>query len=103
MKIVKLATGFAIGYVLGSRAGRDAYEKIVVNVRQMREHPTVVQAQDKATALLSSGTETATEKLHQAAVDTAPDTRATATGKARAPRKSAATAPVEPSVGQPLL
>ncbi|MFF5297052.1 hypothetical protein [Paractinoplanes globisporus] len=103
MKIVKLAAGFAVGYVLGSRAGRDAYEKIAANARQLREHPTVRQAQEKATVALSSGTDAVTAKLHQAAVDTTPGPSTSATGKARpAPKKTAVITPVE-SAGQPLI
>ncbi|MEU8607750.1 hypothetical protein AB0C29_07100 [Actinoplanes sp. NPDC048791] len=33
MRIVKLAAGFAAGYVLGARAGREQYEKITAAVR----------------------------------------------------------------------
>ena len=104
MKIVKLAAGFAVGYVLGSRAGRDTYEKIAANARQVREHPTVRQAKQKATAVLSTGTDAATAKLHQVAVDTAPDRPSAAAGKTRpAPRKPAVATPVEPAVAQPLI
>ncbi|MBM2615075.1 hypothetical protein JIG36_05810 [Actinoplanes sp. LDG1-06] len=67
MKIVKLAAGLAIGYVLGSRAGRETYEKIATNARQLRDHPTVRQTQEKATAMLSNGTDAATAKLHDKA------------------------------------
>jgi hypothetical protein len=35
MKIVSLAAGVAVGYVLGSRAGREKYEQIVANVRRI--------------------------------------------------------------------
>ncbi|WP_305788391.1 hypothetical protein [Symbioplanes lichenis] len=34
MKIMKLATGLAVGYVLGARAGRDKYERIVAVAQQ---------------------------------------------------------------------
>jgi hypothetical protein len=66
MKIMKLAAGFAIGYVLGSRAGRDTYQKIAANARQLGGHPRVQQAQEKAKGLVSTGTDKATEKLRQA-------------------------------------
>src|SRR5262249_40597990 len=100
---MKLAAGLAVGYVLGSRAGRDAYEKIAVNARPPRDHPTVRQAEDKAKALVPRGTDAATAKLHQAATDTTSDTTSgthpTATGRARpAPKKAAVTTPVEPAV-----
>ncbi|GAA2849578.1 hypothetical protein Acy02nite_00450 [Actinoplanes cyaneus] len=118
MKLVKIAAGFAVGYVLGSRAGRDAYEKIATNARQLREHPTVRQAQDKATALLSTGTDAATAKLHQVAADTrptpsaGPTTGSGSTADARPARDTVTPAvvrptpkpvtPVQPAVGSPL-
>nr|WP_231957036.1 MULTISPECIES: hypothetical protein [unclassified Actinoplanes] len=42
----------ALGYVLGSRAGREKYEQIVAAARKARTHPTVTQAQQKAKDLL---------------------------------------------------
>ena len=54
MKVFKLAAGFAAGYVLGSRAGRDKYEQIVATARKAQNHPAVTQVQDKAKQLLSS-------------------------------------------------
>ena len=54
MKVFKLATGLAVGYVLGARAGRDKYEQIVATARKAQNHPAVAQVQDKAKQLLSS-------------------------------------------------
>ncbi|MBL7253430.1 hypothetical protein [Paractinoplanes lichenicola] len=126
MKIVKLAAGFAVGYVLGSRAGREAYEKISANARQLREHPTVRQAQDKATAMLSSGAGAATTRIHQAASGSSdssdsssdfPASTPAATSvsapagvpatrtvkKSPVPKPPAVAAPVESSGSQPLI
>jgi hypothetical protein len=66
MKVVTLAAGMAVGYVLGTRAGREKYELIVANARKVSAHPTVTQAQNKAKALLNSGTDALVAK-------TAPD------------------------------
>jgi hypothetical protein len=38
------AAGFAAGYVVGARAGRERYEQIVKLARQAAEHPAVQQA-----------------------------------------------------------
>jgi hypothetical protein len=38
------AAGFAAGYVVGARAGRERYEQIVKLARQTAEHPAVQQA-----------------------------------------------------------
>lgn len=67
MKIVTLATGLAVGYVLGARAGRDKYEQIVATARKVSNQPSVVQAQDKAKAkakeLVGTGTDAVNAKL----------------------------------------
>jgi hypothetical protein len=55
MRIVKLATGLAVGYVLGSRAGREKYEQIVAGAAQLGRHPAVVQAKQKAMSALGTG------------------------------------------------
>jgi hypothetical protein len=59
--------GLAVGFVLGSRAGRQAYDELVRNVRRVRENPTVQEAagvvQEQATKLYSQGKETVTDKL----------------------------------------
>jgi hypothetical protein len=60
MKVVKLAAGLAIGYVLGSRAGRDKYEQIVAAARKAQNHPAVTQAQEKAKDLLAAANTSAT-------------------------------------------
>ncbi|WP_433728141.1 hypothetical protein ACQP2Y_14180 [Actinoplanes sp. CA-051413] len=39
MRIVKLAAGFAAGYVLGTRAGREKYERITAAVRTVSARP----------------------------------------------------------------
>jgi hypothetical protein len=54
VKVFKFATGLAVGYVLGSRAGRDKYEQIVAAARKAQNHPAVTQAQQKAKELLST-------------------------------------------------
>ena len=53
--MIKLVAGLAIGYVLGSRAGREKYEQIVASARKAQDHPTVVQAQQKVGELLGLG------------------------------------------------
>jgi hypothetical protein len=59
--------GLAAGFVLGSRAGRQAYDELVRNVRRVRENPTVQEAagvvQEQATKLYTQGKETVTDKL----------------------------------------
>ncbi|MEV6851128.1 hypothetical protein [Actinoplanes sp. NPDC051411] len=77
MKLLTFAAGLAAGYVLGSRAGREAYEQIVAQVRQARSNPTVVQAQEKAKGALGTGVDAVNAKLHAAATDKPATPRAT--------------------------
>lgn len=66
MAVLKLAAGIAVGYVLGSRAGREKYEQIAETARKLSAHPTVVQAQEQAKTLMSSGVGTVNAKLETA-------------------------------------
>lgn len=43
-----LIVGVGIGYVLGSRAGRQRYEQIAETARQIAQNPRVQDAADKA-------------------------------------------------------
>ena len=63
MKMLKLAVGFAAGYVLGTRAGREKYEQIAASARKAAAHPTVVQAQEKAKGLVNTGVDKTNAKL----------------------------------------
>ena len=63
MKIFKFAAGFAAGYVLGSKAGREKYEQIAEAARRMRGTPAVQQAQQKAKDMVGTGVETAKAKM----------------------------------------
>ena len=58
MKVFKLAAGLAVGYVLGSRAGREKYDQIAAAARKAQGHPAVAQVQQKARALLNPGADT---------------------------------------------
>jgi hypothetical protein len=59
--------GLAAGFVLGSRAGRQAYDELVRTAQKVKESPTVQEAagvvQAQATKLYSQGKETITDKL----------------------------------------
>lgn len=52
-RMVRLAMGIAIGYVLGSRAGRGHYEKLKRWVTRVVDHPAVQGAAGFARAKLS--------------------------------------------------
>ncbi len=72
MKVVTLAAGVAVGYVLGTRAGREKYEQIAAGARKLSGHPAVVQAQEKAKEAFSAGTDAVTAKLASVSPEPAP-------------------------------
>jgi SLT domain-containing protein len=102
MKVLKLAAGFAVGYVVGSRAGREKYEQIAAYARRTSSHPTVVQAQEKAKSLLANGTQAAVAKLpHDDTATTGPSAGSTRT---TSPVRQSTAARTTPSTvgGDPL-
>ena len=60
MNSVKLRTslliGFATGYVLGSKAGRERYEQIRKLARTIADNPPIRQVIDEAKGLADTGT-----------------------------------------------
>jgi hypothetical protein len=60
-------SGVAVGFVVGSRAGREKYDQLVAASRRLMDHPTVQEAagvvQAQANRLYSEGKEAVSEKL----------------------------------------
>jgi len=114
MKVFKFAAGLAVGYVVGSRAGREKYEQIVAAARKAQNHPAVTQAQQKAKALLGSSTDTSTPATSAALSDlspagtgtnlsTAPTSETPATPVPGPPRRQPKPTPTSPAAaGDPL-
>lgn len=67
-KIITLTAG-AIGFVLGSRAGREPYEKLAAKAGQVRRDPRVQekvsQAQDVATDKAKTAASTVSDKVSE--------------------------------------
>jgi hypothetical protein len=61
--------GMAVGYVLGTREGRERYEQLIRSARKILDHPTVQEArgvvQAEASRLYSEGKEAVSDKLGQ--------------------------------------
>lgn len=59
--------GLGVGYVLGSRAGRQRYEQIVAAARRVKDNPTLQEAaglaQAQAGRLVGTGKDVLAEKL----------------------------------------
>jgi hypothetical protein len=100
MKVLTLAAGFAVGYVLGTKAGRERYEQIAVTARKVSSHPTVVQAQEKAKGYLETGGDAVTAKLKAATGDAPPE--APTVSATPSPRR-ASTAVTPDVAGDPLV
>jgi hypothetical protein len=62
-------TGVGVGYVLGTRAGRERFEQMVSTARKVWESPTVQEAagvvQAQANKLYEQGKQTVNDKLHK--------------------------------------
>ena len=83
MGVTKMAAGFAVGYILGTRAGRDTYERIVDGTRTLANQPA-------AQAVQATGHDAATSVAKTAAAKGDDVTRAdaeTVAGKAQSSRK----------------
>jgi len=55
MKLFWLATGAAVGYVFGTKAGRERYEQIMAAGREWANKPAVADAVDKVQGLANQG------------------------------------------------
>lgn len=80
-KTLTLLAGAAVGYVAGTRAGRERYEQIVAAAQNFTARPAVRDARERVKALAGQGAGMAGEKISAAtstAVDKATDTLASA-------------------------
>lgn len=69
MALMKLAAGLAVGYVLGTRAGRERFEQLAGSARELSNRPSVQEAKDKATRAMRGAT-SATRGRHASTAET---------------------------------
>lgn len=62
MRSLTFAAGLATGYVLGTRAGREKYERIIAGAREFPDRPTVAHLQSRAAELVNVGIDAITKK-----------------------------------------
>ncbi len=93
MKVFTLAAGLAVGYVLGSRAGRDKYEQIVATARKAQNHPAITQMQDKGKQLLSTASTASATNTDPEQVTTSTTAIDPAPRSSRRQRKSSVSVP----------
>ena len=83
MKKLPLLVAAAVGYVLGSRAGRERYEQIKSGARRLSQNPKVQRvahkAQDAAAQQAAAAAEVAKDKVSSAASTAADKVRGTDT------------------------
>lgn len=72
MRKVIFLLGVAVGYVLGTRAGRERYEQIVKYSQQAANHPAVQNARQQATAKATDLGKTAAAKAPEVARNAVP-------------------------------
>ena len=77
-----LIAGFAAGYVLGTKAGRERYEQILEAVKGVSANPGVQRLTDEVTKTVNVGKEKASEAA-SAAVETASSTLADKASQAK--------------------
>jgi hypothetical protein len=78
-----LLTGAAVGYVLGTRAGREQYEKIRAQAKTLWNDPKVQEQVSQAQATVKEQAPVVQEKVAEAARSTA-DRAKSATGRDQA-------------------
>lgn len=72
MRKVIFLLGIAVGYVIGTRAGRERYEQMVKLGQQAASHPAVVNARQQATAKAADLGKTAASKAPDLAKNAVP-------------------------------
>ena len=67
MKKLTLLTGVAVGYVLGTRAGRERYEQIKGQVQRLANDPRVKEKAQQATTAVKENAPVVKDKVAGAA------------------------------------
>lgn len=67
MKKLMLLTAGAVGYVLGTKAGRERYEQIKSGAQKLKNNPTVQQKAREATAAVKENAPVVKDKVAGAA------------------------------------
>ncbi|TQS40024.1 YtxH domain-containing protein [Cryptosporangium phraense] len=98
-------TGIGVGYVLGTKAGRERYEQIRRTAQKVRENPTVQEAtgslQAQAGSLVSSAKDIANDKLGNTAIGAKVNSLLGSSSSSPAPTVTAGPATGTPSATTP--
>jgi len=69
--LLRLGSSFGLGYVLGSRAGRPRYERLLSGGRRLLQHPKVQEASSRLPAVVQQRLPAAGGPEHSASAGTA--------------------------------
>ncbi|OLE23990.1 MAG: hypothetical protein AUG49_14460 [Catenulispora sp. 13_1_20CM_3_70_7] len=62
-RIITLATGFAVGYVVGAKAGRERYEQIQQKMHDLSRQPAVTEARESLRHGVDTASKTVADKI----------------------------------------
>jgi hypothetical protein len=82
---VTFAAGFATGFIVGARAGRERYEQIKKLARRVTDSPAVQQAAGALHAQAGEFAQTARQKVGEKLHDKVPGRRSEGNGEALVP------------------
>jgi hypothetical protein len=93
------AAGAAVGYLLGTRAGREKYDRMAEQARQLLDQPKVKEVQNEATRLYEEGKVAVRDKMRKLSDRNGyeRDHEHTALGTAPAPTSTQPTSPTQTS------
>jgi len=100
--LLRWGSSFGLGYVLGSRAGRQRYEQLLGDGRRFLQHPKVQEASSRLPAVVQQRLPAARGPEHGACGNTTarPPVQAGAVGAA-APAGDETQAPPQPRLAEP--
>jgi len=101
--LLKLGSSFGLGYVLGSRAGRQRYEQLLADGRRFLQHPKVQEASSRLPAVVQQRLPATGGPEHGAAGHTTagPPVQAGSV-EAAGPAGDEPPAPAQPRLAEPI-
>ncbi|NUR62946.1 MAG: hypothetical protein HOV87_30475 [Catenulispora sp.] len=95
-RALTLATGFAAGYVVGTRAGREKYEQLKDKVHEVSHQPAVVDMRENLQEQVGTATKAVVEKVTDVASGLSKKLHSSSDGETESSRHST----TEPATGE---
>ncbi len=103
MGLFRLGSSFGLGYVLGSRAGRPRYDRLLADGRRFLQHPKVQEASSRLPAVVQQWLPTAGGPAPGASGDTTAGPPVPAAFvEAAGPARDEPLAPPQPRLAEPV-